>query len=154
MAKVTKLQKRKWHDEMRQRACDYSHGICSSCRELTDISHGVIHHLAYPAGVYKIDVEILIDKNICIWLCKECHQKIHYTDNLAKSSAGKLNGGKCHFCGRICYGGWDRAKTLGITQCICSECHQARKKREKLIQQGRARMMDENEFNEFKKLFQ
>ena len=140
MAKVTKTRKREWHDEMRQRACDYSQGICDSCEKITNISNGVIHHLAYPAGVYEIDVEILIEKNICVWLCKECHEKVHFTDKIENSGSGKLNAGNCHLCGRICYGGWDRAKTLGITQCICIRCHRANKKRAKVIQQGQTEM--------------
>jgi hypothetical protein len=136
MAKVTKTRKREWHDKMRQRACDYSHGVCDSCEKITDVSHGVIHHLAYPSRVYEMDVETLIDRNICVWLCKECHEKVHFTDRIEGSSTGKLNAGKCHLCGKICYGGWERAKTLGVSQCICRKCHQANKKREEIIKQG------------------
>lgn len=136
MAKVTKLQKREWHNTMRQRACDYSQGICGLCKKITLPVGGVIHHLGYPSGVYSIDVEVLIDQKICIWLCRECHEKIHITDEIEKSGAGKLNAGKCHLCGRICFGGWDRAKMLGIKECICRKCYRANKKRDKAIENG------------------
>jgi hypothetical protein len=133
---VSKIHKREWHNEMRQRACDYSQGVCSWCKTLTDINHGVIHHYAYPSGVYEIDVEMLIDTKVCVWLCKECHEKTHFTDRIENSGAGKLNAGKCHICGKLCYGGWDRAKGIGISQCICKKCYRKNKKREEMIRQG------------------
>jgi hypothetical protein len=136
MAKVTKRQKYEWHNSMRQRACDYSQGICGLCKKTVDVKTGVIHHSAYPPGVYEIDVEVLINEKICVWLCKECHEKVHYTDKIENSGAGKLNAGKCHICDEICYGGWDRAKTLGIDKCICKKCYRANKKRTEAIKKG------------------
>lgn len=134
--KTRKIRRREWHDEMRQRACDYSQGICNLCGKLTDIRHGVIHHLAYPPGVYEVDVETLINDKICVWLCRECHENVHYTDKIENSGAGKLNAGECHICGKICYGGWDRAKTLKISQCICKKCYRVNKNRAEGVKHG------------------
>ena len=134
MSKVTKYRKRDWHNEMRQRACKISQGICGICKAATDVEHGVIHHQSYPSGVYEVDVEILIDRKICIWICKECHKLVHFTDNIENSGSGKLNAGNCHICGKLCYGGWDRAKKLGTKQCICRRCYKAKKRAGEYVQ--------------------
>jgi hypothetical protein len=143
MARVTKQQKRDWHKSMRKRACDYSGQICGRCNKHTTVNLGVIHHLSYPSGVYEVDVEALIDQKICMWLCKPCHVDAHFTDDITLSGAGKRNAGTCHLCGKLCYGGWDRAKTLGLTRCICRACHQANKRREEAIKNGQTSFLDD-----------
>jgi hypothetical protein len=137
MSKSVKLE---WHKKMRARACDYSSGVCQKCGAKTDILHGVIHHRKYPAGVYEREVEELMDEGICVWLCRECHQKIHIAETLDESKEHLKSGGYCKHCGELVFGGWDRAKTLGLDYCICRKCYKARKRIEQQEEAGQLRL--------------
>lgn len=133
---VTKKEKRQWHDKMRSRACAYSCQKCQICGAFANVSRGVIHHTKYPEGVYSHDVEQLIDEDICQWLCKQCHQKTHIAYSLEESNNSIKNAGYCKHCGDLAFGGWARAKTLGLEYCICRKCHKFRKNIEKQIEAG------------------
>lgn len=123
--------KREWHKKMKARACQYAGEKCQNCHKSTRVSSGVIHHLEYPAGVYEKDVEELIDDEICVWLCRECHLQIHLAHSLEESQQHLKNGGHCQYCKKLVFGGWDRAKTLGLDYCICKGCYKAIKAIEK-----------------------
>lgn len=120
---VNKSIKLDWHNRMRLRACTYARESCQKCGKVTDILHGVIHHTKYPEGVYTHDVESLMDEGICFWLCKQCHFQIHIAYTLEESEDHLKRGGYCKHCGELVFGGWDRAKTLGLDYCICRLCY-------------------------------
>ncbi|MEZ4638768.1 MAG: hypothetical protein R2873_27380 [Caldilineaceae bacterium] len=67
---VTDADKRAWHEEMRNCACDYAGQQCMQCKMVTPVYQGVIHHTSYPVGVYERNVEDLIEQGICLWLCR------------------------------------------------------------------------------------
>lgn len=124
---MSKSNKLDWHKRMRARACTYAGEVCHRCGVATDISHGVIHHTRYPPGIYERDVESLMNEGICVWLCKHCHQEIHLAESLEESLDPLKSGGYCEHCGELVYGGWDRARTLGLDYCICRKCYKRMK---------------------------
>ena len=138
MSKSAKLD---WHIRMRVRACVYSSETCQKCKKPTDVAHGVIHHLKYPPGVYEKDVEPLIDEGICMWLCKACHNQLHIAETLEESKGHLKSGGYCKHCGELVFGGWNRAKTLGLDYCICKKCYKAMKALRKQEQAGQKRLL-------------
>lgn len=116
--------KRIWHDQNREKAWLYSNKICGECKGITEFDEGLIHHTAYPHGVYERQVEELIDNDICIWVHKTCHDLLHTANSLEEAKTGffKIKG-TCDICNNITVRGWQRAKDLNLTiECICEFC--------------------------------
>lgn len=140
---MSKQLKKQWHLSMRQRAFEYANKICKQCQETTSLKGGVIHHTAYPVGVYERCVEKLIDEGICEWLCRLCHEKVHLALDFDETRGNVRNAGFCNSCGKIAYGGWDRGRGLGDNDediCICKSCLKKRRSREKKEQAGQLRL--------------
>jgi len=131
-----KQDKRVWHDVMRPRACAFAVGKCQRCGKSAEGFQGVIHHLKYPEGCYGRPVEDLIRERICEWLCRQCHEAIHITDEWADAQDQKKSGGHCKICGKLAFGVWDRAKTLGIEYPICKRCLSQQRHEDKINKSG------------------
>ena len=136
---MDKPAKHDWHSQMRLRACVYSSETCQHCKKHANITRGVIHHIKYPPHVYEREVEALIDEGICLWLCKTCHNQLHLAKTIDESKNALKSGGYCKYCGKLVFGGWDRAKTLKLDHCICKECYRAIKALQKKEKAGQAR---------------
>lgn len=118
------ISKRIWHDQNREKAWIHSNKTCGECKQITECDEGLIHHTAYPHGVYERQVEELIDNNICIWVHKTCHDLLHTanTPEEAKTGFYKIKG-TCDICNNITVRGWERAKDLNLPiECICEFC--------------------------------
>ena len=68
-----------------------------------------------------------MDAGICMWLCRLCHDEQHTASSIAEAGEPLKRGGYCRHCGQHVYGGWDRAKTLGLDYCICRKCYKKMK---------------------------
>ena len=121
---------------MRERAWHNANGICAVCQSQIELHYGVIHHTVYPAGVYEREVEMLMEEGICVWLCRACHEQMHIAQALEETNGSVKNAGECFYCGRTAFGGWERARTLGIDHCICRSCYQARVHRRQAEESG------------------
>jgi len=100
-----------WHNEMRNRAHLYSKGHCQACNK--EIARGVIHHNQYPKGWKNFDVEYLMDVDVCVYLCQECHTLTHKNDALKP----------CDICGELTLHGLQRGKQLWIPDVsLCRNC--------------------------------
>jgi hypothetical protein len=122
--KTTKQSKSEWHKANKPSAVEIYNGRCGICNELTGIEQGVIHHYSYPAGVYLQNVKDLIDKKICVWLCKACHEDIHTPQNEDELENGfyKILG-KCSICSSKTDNGYERAKIYNSdVKCLCKFC--------------------------------
>jgi hypothetical protein len=135
-----KSNKLEWHKRMRYRACNYATETCQKCGRKTDIQHGVIHHAKYPPGVYTRDVEDLMEEGICVWLCRDCHNKIHIAHTFEESKDHLKSGGYCKHCGKLVFGCWDRARTLGLDYCICRRCYKKMKSVKQQEESGQLRL--------------
>ncbi|MCB0080773.1 MAG: F420H2 dehydrogenase subunit FpoO [Caldilineaceae bacterium] len=137
---VTDADKRAWHEEMRNCACDYAGQQCMQCKMVTPVYQGVIHHTSYPVGVYERNVEDLIEQGICLWLCRSCHEAAHLAETEEETRSSVKNAGVCHHCGKVAYGGWDRAHSLGLDYSICRKCHRSIVQRQRAENAGQIGM--------------
>ena len=138
---IKKSEKKHWHKIMKPRARHRAKGICQQCNTPTPtLKSGVIHHTAYPAGVYEREVESLMDEGICIWLCRRCHEQAHIATDFDETRGDVKNAGNCEYCGKVAYGGWERGRTLGLDICICKPCLKQMRARERREQAGQLRL--------------
>jgi hypothetical protein len=107
---------------MRPRAASYARFRCKHCGGDAPTKNGVIHHYRYPAGVYQRNVEELLSEGVVAWLCNSCHDKIHYAETFEESQKALTRGGKCKYCGKTMFGGWERGRILGTNDCLCRKC--------------------------------
>jgi hypothetical protein len=136
------MNKRVWHEEMRDRACAWAGGTCQTCGQSAQGFDGVIHHLKYTPGCYGELVEELMRQNICVWLCRQCHDKIHIAEDFAEAGADhRKSGGYCKHCGELEFGIWDRARTLKIDYPLCKKCWRTQQAGDKEIAAGQMTLL-------------
>ncbi len=127
---VTKQDKAEWHREMKPVAYDIRDGLCMHCSHKFPIEDSVIHHTAYPSGVYSLHISELFDNGLCEWLCNECHQKAHIAVSYEETKKGVKNAGYCHSCNNLSFGGWERGHGMKENFCICRACFNKNKDEE------------------------
>ena len=89
---------------------------------------GVIHHLSYPAGCHKRNVEDLLREKICQWLCRTCHDAIHITESWEEAEKDKMKrGAHCAICGELTFGGLGPCANFGDQVCRLQKMYAATK---------------------------
>ena len=128
------MNKRKqWHLANKKKAWLKAQKKCQNCHKPTTPFKGSIHHYKYLPNCYEKDVCVIemMDRGICIWLCRECHEELHTAKTFKESQeVHEKNSGYCFVCGIHAYRCWDRAKSLGIKKCLCRSCYEDHKKEE------------------------
>jgi hypothetical protein len=143
------MNKRDWHEQMRDRACSLAGGICQQCGRSALGYDGVIHHLKYLPECYNRTVEDLMREKVCVWLCRACHDTIHIAENHAEAMADhRKTGGYCRCCGELEFGIWDRARTLKIDYPLCRKCLRARQRSGKESAAGQLDLISANSESE------
>lgn len=121
--------KRNWHKQNRFFVYNYFEKICQVCKNIIPIhKKWDIHHLQYNyhKKIYETDAKELIENNIIILICRECHNIEHTAKDNNNPLHNKFtieNTGKCELCGRYEYGIYGRKIGEKLEKLLCRKCY-------------------------------